>query len=444
MSTYIQTLSPVSVRRWLPLRFILGVALVLIITMMIFVISMNPPRSEVLAMLAFLGTTSLISVLSGYGAYRLGWFGRIPRLMLTLISGYVLSGLLTYLNVWFTAKLMFISAHDLTLASILLVFATGIAIFLGYLVSTSVRDKIKLLNWCADSIAKGNLSVRVQIPGRDEVAELGRAFNSMALQLDEAAQKKAQAEKMRRDLVAWIGHDLRTPLASVQAITEALADDVIEDEEAEKRYLETAKLNLRELSNLIDDLFEMAQLDAGGLRLQQHENSLSDLISDAVVSLTAKAQAKQINITANIASDLDPVVLDAQRIERVLVNLIGNAIRYSPSGAVVHLDARRNASGVVVSVNDNGDGISKEDLPYIFEQFYRGEKSRNRATGGSGLGLAISRSIIEAHGGKLTVQSQAGQGSCFSFTLPQTGSHFKRNPLLSRKVPPQDRFSAAS
>lgn len=421
-------------RRYLPLRFIAGVAAALIVTMAIFVIIMNPPAADVQAMLRYLAMTAVVSIIAGYSAYRFGWFSQLPRLMFSLVTGYVLSSLLTFLNVWFTANLMFFDDHDFLLVTILLIFATGIAMALGYFVSSSVTDKINMLNQGATAIADGDLSTRVSIQGRDEVAELGQAFNMMALQLEDAARKKAELEKMRRDLVAWVGHDLRTPLASVRAIIEALADDVVDDQETRKRYLATAKYNLSELSSLIDDLFEMAQLDAGGHKLHLRSNSISDLISDTVESFSASAAKKGISITGDIGPNIDPVICDAQQIGRVFTNLIGNAVRYCPNGSQIQVVAYRTALGLVVSVIDNGDGIPAEDLPHIFEQFYRGEKSRNRSTGGTGLGLAISRSIVEAHGGTIMVESQVGLGTNFTITLPQAGSQMVRNPLTGRRM----------
>ena len=423
-------IQPARRRLGLPLRFLGGVTLALAIAMLFFLLIMQPPLEELRAMLIFLTATALVSVIAGYAAYRLGWFNRSPRLILTLISGYALSSALTFLNVWFTARLMFINPHDLTLATILLLFATGIAMSLGYFVSTSVTDNIKMLNNGAKTISAGTLSARVEVPGRDEMAQLGRSFNSMAGQLEDAARKKAEVEKLRRDLIAWVGHDLRTPLASVRAIIEALIDGVVEEPETVKRYLLTAKRDIGALSILLDDLFEMAQIDAGGIRLNRDANSLSDLVSDTLESFSNSAIEKGIMLSGEVAPGTDPVLLDAQQIGRVLGNLVGNAIRYSPSGAQIQVDARPIIGGVEVSVTDTGDGINAEDLSQVFEQFYRGEKSRNRATGGSGLGLAIAKGIVEAHSGKISVTSEVGKGSRFCFTLPKEGGKSRENPLL--------------
>lgn len=416
----------------LPLYFLGGVALALALSMAVFLAIMSPPAEDVRAMLIFLSVTALVSIGAAYGAYRVGLFNQSPRLIWSLIFGYALSSVLTFLNVWFTARLMFINGHDLRLSAILLIFATGIAMSLGYFVSTTVTDNLNAVRQGARAIADGNLQARVEVHGRDEIAELAHAFNRMAAQLESAAHKQSEVEKLRRDLVAWVGHDLRTPLASVRAIIEALADGVVEDPATVERYLNTAKRDISSLSRLLDDLFEMAQIDAGGLRLDRQPNSISDLVSDTLESCSRKAADKHIELSGAVAPNCDPVLIDAQQIGRVLLNLVENAIRYSPAGATVHVDAHVAGGSVEVVVSDTGDGIDPGDLAHIFEQFYRGEKSRNRATGGTGLGLAISKSIVEAHGGTIHVQSELGKGTQFTFTLPRQAPR-PGNPLLAHR-----------
>ena len=409
------------------LRFLAGIILASIVTMSIFWLVMQPPIAELRAMLVFLSTTALISMFVGYGAYRFRWYSRSPRLILTLLSGYILSGGLTFLNVWFTAQLMFLNSHDLILATILLIFATGIAISLGYFVSTAITDDIATLNRGASQIAEGNLQTRIPIHGRDEMAALAFSFNQMAAQLEHSAKMQDEAEKLRRDLVAWIGHDLRTPLASVRAIIEALSDNMVDDPESRARYLANAQVNIGNLSNLLNELFEMAQIDAGGLRLNLQRNSLSDLVSDTLESFSATASERGIYLSGHVESDVDPVVFDAKQIGRVLANLVENAIRYSPSQTTVQIKAKRIPAGVAIAVIDTGSGIDAEDLPRIFQQFYRGEKSRNRATGGSGLGLAISKAIVESHNGRLDVKSEVGRGTIFQVVLPQASANILNN-----------------
>jgi len=401
-----------------PLLFIAGVVLTVALALVIFYVLMQPPMNEIGAMASFLSITAVVSVAAGYGAYRMGWINRSPRVSWTLLGGYALSSVLTFINVWVTARLMFASQHDLLLATVLLLFAGGIAMSLGYFLSTALTDNIVTLNRAAQQIARGNLQVQIRVTGRNEMAELARTFNEMAAQLEAAARKQRELDILRRDLVAWVGHDLRTPLTSIRVILEALADGVVEDPATVQRYLETAQRHIRALSALIDDLFEMAQLDAGGLPLERHPNSISDLISDTLETFSALAARQGVTLEGSVPAGIDPVCMDAQKIGRVLANLVGNALRHTPAGGVVQMRASVEAEGVRVEVRDSGEGISPQDLPYLFEQFYRGEKSRSRDTGGSGLGLAIAKGIVEAHGGCIGVESTPGRGACFFFNLP--------------------------
>lgn len=401
----------------LPLRFVGGVALAVVVAVGIFYGLMQPPASELRLMTLFLTVTATISVAAGYGAHRMGLIRQSPHVSWTLLGGYVLSSLLTFLNVWVTARLMFASQHDLLLATVLLLFAGGIATSLGYFLSAALTTSIATLNRAAQQIAEGDLQTRVAVSGRDEMATLARTFNEMAGQLEMAARKQQEAEQMRRDLVAWVGHDLRTPLTSIRAIVEALADGVVTEPAAVERYLHTAQRDIRALSLLIDDLFEMAQLDAGGLSLERQPNSLTDLISDTIESFSTHAAQRGVHLDGSVAPDVDPVFLDAGKVGRVLANLVSNALRHTPSGGRVMVRARRVAEGTEVEVTDTGEGISPQDLPHIFDQFYRGEKSRSRATGGAGLGLAIARRIVEAHGGTIAAESQPGAGTRIAFTL---------------------------
>jgi len=397
--------------------YIAGVLLILAISLGFFYSLMNPPMSDLGLMAELLLITAVISVISGYLAYRFGWMDRSPAIRWTLIGGYVLSSLLTLLNVGLTAWLMFTNLHDLYLAIVLLVFAGGIAVVFGIFYTSALSDRIKNLDQTARTLALGNLQVRAPASGRDEIAALGNTFNEMAERLQAADEKQRQLDSLRRDLIAWVGHDLQTPLASVRAIVEALADGVIEDPETVQRYLGTARRDIHALSVLIDDLFEMAQIDAGGLKLNREDSSLADLISDTLESFSHLAARQEINLLGSAEPGLDPVWMDTLRIGRVLNNLVSNALNYTPPGGTVQIIANRRADEVEVIVQDNGSGISPHDLPFLFEQFTRGEKSRSRSTGGAGLGLAIARGIIAAHGGQIRVESRPEQETRFIFSI---------------------------
>lgn len=402
----------------MPARLAIGILLIVLVSLGIFKLLMSPPSEELALMALFLGITAFISALAGYAAYRFGWINLSPTLRWTLLGGYVLASLLTFFNVWFSAEMMFASDHDLLLAIVLLVFASGIAMILGYFFSNTVTERILTLKNAAEKIAAGNLQTRVPVTGRDELSALALTFNQMAEQLQTADRKQRELESMRRDLVAWASHDLQTPLTSMRAILEALSDGVVDEPDMVKRYLHTAQRDVMSLSALIDDLFQMSQLDAGGFPLNRATSSLGDLVSDTLESFSELAYRESVKLEGRVEPAVDPVLMDTQAIGRVLNNLIGNALRHTPAGGAIRVHARRTGPGLEISVLDTGEGIRPEDIPHIFERFYRGEKSRNRGTGGAGLGLAIARGIVRAHGGDIRVESEPGKGTQFTFTLP--------------------------
>jgi signal transduction histidine kinase len=403
----------------MPTRLVIGILLIVALSLGIFFLVMLPPMKELGFMALYLGVTALVSALAGYIVYRLGWINFSPALRWTLLGGYALASILTFFNVWFSANMMFVNEHDFLLAIILLIFAGGMAMVLGYFLSSTVTERIHLLKGAAEKLADGDLQTRVPVDGRDEVAALAVTFNQMAEQLQAADQKQRELDTMRRDLIAWVSHDLQTPLTSMRAILEALSDGVVDDPETVKRYLNTAQRDVKNLSALIDDLFQMAQLDAGGFPLHRADSSLGDLLSDTLESFTELAKQGEITLEGGVDSDVDPVTMDTQAIGRVLNNLIGNALRHTPSRGRVSVWVRRSSRGVEVTVSDTGEGIRAEDIPHIFERFYRGDASRSRARGtGAGLGLAIACGIVRAHGGDIKVESQVGKGTQFTFNIP--------------------------
>ncbi len=403
----------------LPIRYSLGILLTLAASLALFYWLMRPPMSDLEHMAQFLSVTAAISIAAGFAAYRLGWLERAPSLRWALIGTYVLASGLTFLNVWVTARLMFASEHDLLLATILLVFAGGIAVVLGGFFASALTERLARLESATRILQTGDLTARASVSGSDEIAALARSFNQMAGQLEAAAEKQKELDRLRRDLVAWAGHDLRTPLASIRLLVEALADGVVSDPETSQQYLLQARKQVDTLAALVDDLFQVSQLDAGGLTLHREPASLTDLLSDTIESFSGMAKQRGIRLEGSAVPGIDPLEMDVQRMGRVLNNLIGNALRHTPSGGLVSIRAEREDGFVSVVVQDSGEGIPPEDLTHIFERFYRGDKSRSRATGGAGLGLAIARGIVEAHGGSIGVKSQPGQGATFTFTVPK-------------------------
>jgi signal transduction histidine kinase len=393
--------------------FASGILIVLLASLAIFYGVMRPPMSDLEHMAQFLALTSAVSILAGFGAYRLGWLERAPSLRWTLSGTYVLASLLTFLNVWLTARLMFASEHDLLLATVLLLFAGGIAVALGMFFASALAARIKRLEEATRAIEGGDFSARAVLAGSDEIASLASAFNRMAQQLQAARQQQAELETLRRDLVAWAGHDLRTPLTSIRVLIEALADGLVSDPQITQQYFSQAKKQIDQLSSLVDDLFQVSQLDAGGLPLHREPASLSDLISDTLESFSELAARGQVKLNGAAAPGIDPITIDVQRLGRALNNLVVNALRHTPPGGEVTLSAAPSGGGVALTVQDSGEGIAAEDLPRVFERYYRGDASR------TGLGLAIAKGIVEAHGGRITVHSERGQGARFTMILPK-------------------------
>jgi len=239
----------------------------------------------------------------------------------------------------------------------------------------------------------------------------------MADALSAAADRQRELEHARRELVAAVSHDLRTPLTAVRAMVEALADGVVSDPATRDRYLKSAQAQLENLSTLVDDLFEIAQLDAGVLRIELERASLHDLVSDTLSNLRPHAERQGVRLVGEVEPGADLVLMNPPKLQRVLHNLISNALRHTPADGTITLRATAAGDEVEVTVADNGEGISPDDLPHVFERTYRGEKSRSRDYGGAGLGLAIVRGLIEAHGGRIWVESQPNAGATFGFTL---------------------------
>ena len=291
--------------------------------------------------------------------------------------------------------------------------AVAIALLLTFILSRRILAPVKSLTSAAREFGKGNFSRRVDFKGRGEVSELAESFNSMAENLE-------NTERLRRNMVADVAHELRTPLSNLRGYLEAISDGVVKPNETTIRSLSEEASSL---SRLVDDLQELSLADAGELKLITQPEDISRLIKETVTALQAKANAKGLTISAELQDGLAEINIDPHRIRQVLHNLLDNAVAHTGQGGRIKVTARQRDNEIYVSVADTGEGIPAEDLPMIFERFYRVDKSRTRATGGSGLGLTIAKRLVEAHGGTIEVRSQPGQGSTFTFNLPASRKH---------------------
>lgn len=395
----------------------LGLLAVTAVTIFLAAIVVGIRGSDLGLLALFLAGSGAVSLLLGGGGMALAGRRRI-RLGAKLAAGHALGVVVVLINVVVTAVLMFLSSHDLGVLGLVLFFAAALSIFFGFLVGHSLGGSIDALAEGARRMAGGDLSTRVAVPSGDEIGELGAAFNRMAAQLEAYAARQRDQEQARRDLIAAVSHDLRTPLASIQAMVEALCDGVVADSETVARYHQTIRSETARLGALIDDLFELSRIEAGAFQLDLHPASLHDLISDTLRSLAPRANLKRLELDGEVAEDLPVIALDVARVQRVLVNLVENAIRHTPEGGQIRVTAAERGDRIQVDVADTGEGIDEADLSLVFERFYRGEKSRSRDRGGAGLGLAIARGLVEAHGGRIWARSARGTGSTFSFTLP--------------------------
>jgi len=379
------------------------------------------PREDVvpvaLLLLVVGGGVGLVALLSMWPAV----LGRIGGVRGQLVGTGLIGSLLLVFMVLAGAQAMFISGHDLAILLTMLLFAALLAVGFSLYGAVPLARRIKRVREGTARLANGDLDTELSVEGHDEISGLSVDFNRMATALKEASAREREMEETRRDLIAAISHDLRTPLASARALIEAVADGVAADAETEARYLSSARSELTNLGRLVDDLFELAQIDAGALRMELEEASLHDLISDTLSSFHPQAERQGVRLVGEVAGGVDPVLMNPPKLQRVLYNLLSNALRYTPADGTVALRAEPDGEVVRVEVADTGEGITPADLPRIFERSYKGEKSRTRHrendAPGAGLGLAIARGLIEAHGGEIQVESHLGHGSRFRFTL---------------------------
>lgn len=286
--------------------------------------------------------------------------------------------------------------------------ALGFAGFVGVFTAERITRSLRTLHDAAARIDMRDLSRRVPVEGNDEIAELATAFNRMGERLEEG-------ERSRRQLLADVAHELRHPLAVLQGHLDLMQDGKVE---INQEALLPIQDEVIRLTRLVADLRDLSLAEVGRLSLHPTRIQPTTLLNGLLVNMAPVAAAKEINLVAEIPANLPEVQVDSDRMRQVFVNLVANALHYTPHGGKVAVRARQEAETVHVSIADTGPGIPEEDLPHIFDRFYRSDKSRSRETGGSGLGLAIVRSLVELHGGRVMVESTPGQGSCFTVILP--------------------------
>jgi len=379
------------------------------------------PPSDVAQLVAALAAAAVVVLLWTVVASRwLAGSSLRHRFLAVAVVGVVVA--LSMLGA--VAALMFVSRHDASLVAVMLVSSAAVGIGAALALTRTTGAALRRLTDTAEDLARGDLAARVGPMAADsELVALGRTLDEMAERLQASISRERDLEARRRDLMTAVSHDLRTPLASLRAMVEAIDDGVVGDPPSLRRYAREMRRAVGSLSQLVDDLFELAQIDAGAIERETERIRLDQLVRSAVADLQGQAREKGLALETSVAQG---DALCSPRLLRVLQNLLHNAIRHTPADGTVRIEASRERSGVEVAVEDTGEGIAPDALEHVFEPFWQADASRSGD--GSGLGLALAKRIVESLGGQIEVRSSLAQGTRFAVWVPE-GSLWVRTSL---------------
>ena len=342
---------------------------------------------------------------------------RIGSLARQLTLGIGITAALIALGLVAIGLLMFVSAHDALVLAVLVVFAGALAAYCTWVLAAGALRDVAAVRDGLRAVGAGERDIRIATRGSDELAELAESANRMTAQLAERELERDAADQARRDLVAAVSHDLRTPLTSLRLLADAVEDEVV-DPETRARYLAQMSVHLRSLSALIEDLFELSRLEAGEIQWSVQQVRLDELVAETVDAMRAEAEAKRVSVEARVPAGVAPARGNPEKLQRVLFNLVQNAIRHTPADGSVTVTASSHGSTVEVEVADTGAGIDPDERDRVFEPFFRGSNGSARGGDGTGLGLTICRAIVEAHGGEIEVAGRP-PGARLRFRLPR-------------------------
>ncbi len=323
---------------------------------------------------------------------------------------------LVALGVGVIALLMFLSAHDAFIMGLLLIYAGGLIAYSASVLAGGVMGDIAAVRDGVRAVGDGRRDLEIRTDGRDELAELASAANRMAVQLGEREAERDRVEAARRDLIAAVSHDLRTPLTSLRLLADAIEDDLV-DPETRQRYFGQMSVHIASLSALVEDLFELSRLEAGDIQWSMQQVAVDELIEETVEAMRPHAEKSMVMVIADLTGDVAAARANPEKLQRVLFNLIQNAIRHTPADGSVTVAAEANGAHVEIEVADTGEGVAPEERERAFEPFFRGGAGGARAGDGTGLGLTICRAIVEAHGGRIWF-ADSPMGARVRFSLP--------------------------
>jgi signal transduction histidine kinase len=342
--------------------------------------------------------------------HRLGGLARQFTVAIAVSVG------LTLVAVGVIALLMFVSPHDAFTMALLLGFAGVLAAYSAWLLSVGVMEDVHALTSGLDAVGAGTREATIATQARDELGDLAAAANRMIEQLAERERERDGADKARQGLLAAVSHDLRTPLASLRVLSEAIEDDMV-DGEIRREYVAQMSVHIRSLGALIDDLFELSRLEAGDIEWTLQQVPLDQLVEETVDAMRAQAEARRVDVRADVPAGLAAARANPEKLQRVLFNLIQNAIRHTPTDGSVTVRAHPASTALEIEVTNTGQAIAADERDHVFEPFYRGGDESARTRSGAGLGLTICRAIVEAHGGRIWL-ADADEGTRVCFTVP--------------------------
>ncbi len=323
---------------------------------------------------------------------------------------------LSLVAIGLVAGLLFVSAHDAFTLVLLLAFGGTLATYTARMIAAGAMRDLEAVRDGVRAVGEGSRDVRIETAGNDELAELADAGNRMIEQLVEREQSAEAADNARRGLMAAVSHDLRTPLASLRVLAEAIQSEV-GDADTRRRYVDQLSIHIAALGALIDDLFELSRLEAGDIQWSLQQVPLDMLVEETVEAMQPQARVRGITTRSEVAADLPPARANPEKVQRVLFNLIQNAIRHTPSDGTITVAAEPRGDHLEIEVADTGEGIDPSERERAFEPFYRGGGEVSRTSSGAGLGLTICRAIVEAHGGRIWL-ADSSAGTRVRFSLP--------------------------
>jgi signal transduction histidine kinase len=309
--------------------------------------------------------------------------------------------------------------YTLILETVLIGFAISIATSL--FISGTLLSPIKGMTKAAEAMADGDFSSKIRVESEDEIGILSKTFNDMATQIETMLEELKKAEKLRREFVANVSHELRTPLTSIRSYAETISDNRGIPNETEEEFLRVIINESDRMTKIVQDLLELSRFDSGTGKLSVEEFSIEQSVRDVYAAIALDAHKRGHDLNLEMEWKLPTIRGDRARIEQVLMNVISNAMKYTPDGGRIEIVTYSSGGNVIITIEDTGVGIPAEDLPRVFDRFYRVDKARSRESGGTGLGLSIAKEIITLHGGDIEISSTQGVGTKVTITLPITG-----------------------